>query len=487
MKIRRLFGRKTGSRGSSLIMALVTITILMLLGLAAITLSMSTLNSNTADATTNDSFYAAEAGVNCAIDQLKLEVNRYYAQMQEAGGATYNSLYNNFASNITSYAQSRFAEPAITGGSTQTTFTVEGFDSANNAYEFLMTTTSTMADGTQYQVQGRVQVERIDVSAKDWFIPDAAIVVGGTLDLGTIGGITLSNGNAILGALQCRQPWYFGVNNGQITIDANIRESINDTLTYPSFSDPVITNPKYYITTNNTYLSAAAYPLTSPVSVNTGPNVKLYLTNNNVIPDGVIRATGDLIVSSGGNIACDLYGNNIDITGRLMTGDIYARGNVVLHGGSFHGNIYADGNVTVSSADLQGSIICGGGITVNGASALGNMFATGPITMSSLSASGNVIYSHSKISLGGGSVNAIMFSGGDIVFTGGGNISGAMIAKDNMYFSVNSWETVNYSATSVQNKLADLEGTFFGSGSSSVELSSDIYKEQSITAVGRVN
>ncbi len=487
MKIRRLFCRITDSRGSSLIMALVTITILMLLGLAAITLSMSTLNSNAADATTNDSFYAAEAGVNNALDQLKLDVYRYYDEMKEASGTTYNTLYNNFAAKIVSNADNSFFEPDITAGYTNTSFTVESFDSVKNTYGFLVTTTSTMADGTKYQVQGRVKIKRLDVSAKDWSIPDAAIVVGNTLDLSTKGGISLSNGNAILGALQCRQPWFFGVSNGIISIDNTIGPNINDTLTYPSFSNPVISNPKYYITTNNTYLDASHYPLTYPVSVNTGPNVKLYLTNNNVIPDGVIRATGDLIVSSGGNIACDLYCNNLDITGRLLTGDIYARGNVVLHGGSFHGNIYADGNVTVSSADLQGSIVCGGSITVNGASALGNMFAAGPITMSSLGASGNVIYSKTKITLGGGSIDAIMFSGGDIVFNGGGNVNGAMIAKNNMYFSNDSWMSVNYNAASVQNKLAALQDSFFSSGSSSAELNSDIFQDQSITAIGRVN
>lgn len=487
MNIKRLLGCKADSRGSSLIMALVTITILMLLGLAAITLSMGTLNSNVADATTNDSFYAAEAGVNAGIDQLKLEVSNYYEQMKATSGAAYNSLFNNFASGIAANTQSRFSEPSITAGSTSTTFSVAGFDSQQNIYELLVTTTSTMADGTQYQVQGRVYVQRLDVSAKDWFIPNAAIVVGNTLDLSSIGGITLNNGNAILGALKCRQPWFFEVKKGQLTIDANIGQSINDTLTYPSFSDPVISNPQYYITTNNTYLSASAYPLTAPVKVNTGPNVTLYLTNSNAIPAGIIRATGDLIVSSGGDIASDLYCRNFSISGRKLTGNVYARGNVVLNGGSFHGNIYADGNVTVTSADLKGTIICNGSITVNSASALGNMFATGPINMSSLSATGNVIYSKSKITMGGGSIDAIMFSGGDIVFTGGGNISGAMIAKNNMYFQVDTWETVNYSATSLASKLTALDGTFFSSGSSSVELNSNIFKGQSITATGRVN
>ena len=128
--MRKRIGRRLSIlniRGTAIIMALITMTVLLLLGLAVATLSMGTLKANTADATTNDSYYAAEAGVNNAIDQLKLEVARYYKGMMDAQGTVYNGLYNNFASGIAVNAQTNFSEPAFSGGSTSTTFSVSGY------------------------------------------------------------------------------------------------------------------------------------------------------------------------------------------------------------------------------------------------------------------------------------------------------------------------------------------------------------------------
>lgn len=489
MKNNRIKRRKMYSRGSTLIMALVTITILMLLGLAVVSITMSTLKSNTADATTNDSFYAAEAGANNAIDLLKLEVDNYYKKMAAAGSSEYTTLYNNFGAKIAQEAQNNFKDPAITGGYSDTTFTLESIDTSKNIFYYLMTTTSTMEDGTEYKVQSRIGVQRLNLKTESWYIEklgiDTAILAGNAVDVSTIGGVTVYNGNAQVGSLKSRQPWYFGVNNGQTIIDSTTKNLIKDTVNYPSFADPVISNPTYYITANNTNLDASKYPLSYPVKVDTAAGVNLNLTNNNDIPDGIIRAKGNLNISSGGSIACDIYCKDLSITGRAVTGDIYARGNVVITNGTFSGNIHADGNVTVNGASLQGSITSNGSTTIVGATALGSIYSTGAITLSQLIASGNVVYSKSKINLGGSTVDAVLFSGGDVVITSGCTVNGAVVAKNNLYFSTDSWMTVNYNPSEILKKITAVQDTIWGVDTNTVQLTDQIFTGQSITAIGR--
>ena len=84
------------NRGSAMVFALVTMTVLILLGMAIVVLSSGTLNVNTADAQNNNSYYAGEAGVNSAIAHLKYEVMRYYNDMLESNGSAYTALYSGF-------------------------------------------------------------------------------------------------------------------------------------------------------------------------------------------------------------------------------------------------------------------------------------------------------------------------------------------------------------------------------------------------------
>ncbi len=481
MNIKRMFGRIADSRGSSLIMALVTITILMLLGLAAITVSMSTLTSNVADATTNDSYYAAEAGVNAGLDQLKLEVSRYYMEMKAASATDYPGKFSNFAANIALNADYNFTEPSITGGTTQTTFTVESYDSANNVYGFLVTTTSTMADGTKYQVQGRLSVKRVDVSAKEWFIEDAALVVGRELNLLTIGGLGVKNGDSYLGSLTARAS-AFDPKNGSVTIDPSIEDSIENVLKYPSFSDPVISNPLYFASS-----TTINYPLPSPVRVDTAETVNLKITDSNIIPTGTLRSRGDLTINSGGNINCDIYCNNLTENGRRINGNIYAHGNVTITGGNLYGDLYCDGDVSLSSIGIYGSIIADGNVTIRGASTMNNIFAGGTIDLAGFGGSANVVYSRTKVVYGGAGMSAIVFSGGDVVFTSGCSVDGAVIAAKNMYFSSSGWCTISYNAAEVAQKYANLQDTFFRPGTGSTSVDSSVFSNQSITAKGRVN
>ncbi|NLT97952.1 MAG: hypothetical protein GXW96_07380 [Christensenellaceae bacterium] len=484
MNIRRAVRRILNGKGDALIMAIVTITVLVLLGVSVITVSMGTLRTNRADAATNDAYYAAESGVSSGLDHLRQEVSRYYAQMMKAESGTYTSLFNNFAAGIAAGAQASFAEPDFAGGTTRTTFSVSGHDSSADVYEFLVSTVSTMADGTQYKVEGRLKVKRVDVSTKSWFSDLGALVVGKTLTVNPSSGITVNNGDAVLGALVHQVPWDYTVNNGKTIIDPSVKNYINDVLNYPYFSDPVIPNPKYYITSSTT-MTASNYPWTNPVSVDTADGVSITITNNNIIPDGVIRVRGDLTIYNGGNVYSDIYCRNFTDYGRAYYGDIYCRGDFKKTGGDIYGNIYCDGDVTLSSISVQGSIISNGNVTINGATALGNIFATGTINLSQMGASGNVIYSKTKI-VTSATISAIVFSGGDIqINSGSGSITGAVIAKGNCTNS--GWPTIHYSASDIASKLANLKGTFFDPGGGSAALDASVFQGQSITAIGRIN
>ena len=494
MNIKRLFGRIANSRGSSLIMALVTITVLMLLGLAAITVSMSTLTSNVADATTNDSYYAAEAGVNASLDQLKLEVSRYYMEMKAASSTDYPGKFNNFADNIASYAQNRFTEPSITGGSTQTTFRVDSYDSANNAYVFLVTTTSTMDDGTKYEVQGRLKVKRVDVRAKSWFVEDAALVVGGTLDLGTTNdlGLKIYGKNAIVGTLSYyRAPntskAYECFEGAEMKVDNTIGDRINDVLNYPSYNDPIISSPKTYLDRDTT-INWSNVPA-SPVNVDTAPGISITFSSPPLVPTGVINCRKNITINGGGPYNCDIYsGGNFTGSNCIFNGDIYSRGDLLLYEGSYNGDIYCDGNVTLHNASINGSIFSKKNITVYGSSSLGSIFAEGSISLNDLTASGNVIYSKTNITFGNASLNAIVFSGGNMTFSGrGGNITGTVIVDDNATVKQGSWPNIRYVASDITQKLANIKGTFFDPGGVSVTLDSGVLQGQSITAKGRVN
>lgn len=483
MSIRRAVRRILNEKGDALIMAIVTITVLVLLGIAVITVSMGTLKTNRADAATNDAYYAAESGVSSGLDHLRQEVSRYYAQMIQAESGAYTSLFNNFASGIAAGAQVSFAEPDFSGGATRTTFSVADHDSSADVYEFLVSTVS-MADGTQYKVEGRLKVKRVDVSAKSWFSDLGALVVGNTLTINPSSGITVNNGDAVLGALVHQVPWDYTVNNGQTIIDPSVKDYINDVLNYPYFSDPVIPNPKYYITSSTT-MTSSNYPWTDPVSVDTADGVDIVITNSNIIPDGVIRVHGDLTIQNGGNVYSDIYCHNFTDYGRAYYGDIYCHGDFKKTGGDIYGNVYCDGDVTLSSISVKGSIISNGNVTIDGATALGNIFATGTINLSHLSASGNVIYSKTKI-VTSATISAIVFSGGDIqINSGSGSITGAVIVKENC--TTSGWPQINYSASDIAEKLANIKGTFFDPGGGSAALDTNVFQGQSITAIGRIN
>ncbi|MFA5676136.1 MAG: polymer-forming cytoskeletal protein [Christensenellales bacterium] len=474
-------------RGSALLMAVVTICFLLVIGLAVSAMAFGTLKLNVADSTTNNAYYAAEAGVAEAIEQIKHEVSSYYAQMIKADSGEYSSLHANFFTGINMNAQSRFAEPAFNDITTDTTFSVSGVDP--DLRTFNITSTSTAADGTKYMVNGSVNVKRLDIKTGSWFIDNWAMYVGGQLYLAANRGIGVS-GNIILGDFVevNPSPWYTRLNhqNGISVIDPTAGDSLSDIVSYPSYTTPAIPSPDVYITQNNYKYTAGS---TAKIYIAGAPGVNFSVSNNGIADKGsIIYSRGNLTISNCGNIYANIYcDGNLSLGGAAFYGDIYCRGNITINGGDFHSNIICDGNLNLSSFSSNGSAIVGGSINVISGSSIGNMYAAGPITLTSMNSAG-VVYSSTQLNLGGFSASGIFFSAGDIAVMGSPSISGAVFAMNDIYYSTGSGTmNVTYNQTVINNLLADPDTSFFfgGGGGGSVSVNADVITGQSITPAGR--
>ena len=487
MQDKRIFNM----RGSALIMAMVTITVLLLLGLAVVTLSMGTLQANTADATTNKAYYAAEAGVNSALEQLKLEASSYYAAMLAADSADYTGLFGNFFNGISTGAQSSFTEPVINGVTTSTIFSTGSFDSQDSICEFIVTCTSTTSDGTKFAVEGRLYIKKIDVGGGggSWFVNDAAIIAGGTLKFGATNGMTIKDSNVIVSALTHSRQWGlpYSIQHGQVIYDPTLKDKVNDVLKYPSYSIPAMTDIDLYITQNNTVINWSNVPA-ALVGITTAPGINISFSSVNV-PAGVIYGKGNVTVSNG-NMDADIYcDGNFTATSGTINGDIYCRGNVTLTNGNFNGSVICDGSLTLYGGSLGGSAICGGSINIHDAGSVVSLFATGPITVTRTNVKYGVVYSSTKISLGDCSTTAIYFSAGDIELTGSGTVKGVMIAKNDIYFTNDAYVyyTINYQKNEIDKIFADIDNSFFESGTAAPGLNENVIVNQDITALGRTN
>jgi len=463
-------------RGSAIIMVLVTITILLVLGMAVVTLSLGTLTANNADATTNDTYYAAEAGINSAIAQVKTEVVKYYAQMSDPG-SDYTSLYTNFYANIASNASSRFNEPSIQHMTTSTAFSAGNINEGANTGDILISCEATAADGTKYVVNGSVSVQRIDLRSGggDWFIDDVALYSGGTLHVSHwYSGITPSNATVVCSQYSPPNWAKAGGASYNVLVDANAADAIGDLIPYPSYSNPAL-----------------------------GSNVKEFaagaqINNASGVPEGIIYGRGDLRVASWSTVYKDIYcDGNLTISNTGFNGNIYCRGNLSFSGGSgFSGKIICDGNITISGCDRSGLITAGGSITASGGANSCSFYAVGPIDISggSSGADGGVIYSCTQLKISGGNAHGIYFSGGEIFANSNGTtlFKSVLIAKGTIH--ANNL-TLSYDKSYTDSILNDPDNAFFfggGSGSSGAggggsTPTSDVILGQTISAAGRTN
>ncbi|MDD5017282.1 MAG: hypothetical protein PHO15_04180 [Eubacteriales bacterium] len=488
-KERKAYKCICNKHGSAIITALVTMSVLILLGLAVVTMSMGTLVTNSADAATNDAYYAAEAGINSAIEHLKYETSKYYYAMLDAQGSEYNALYAAFFTTINGNAQLYFVEPSITGITTVTTFTAGDYDANQNICEFLISCSATAEDGTGYIVSGAVYIKRVDVSQGQnvWLdIDDAAIKAGGTLDLGKNNGTTVNDGNVIVADLILNDAGQCSVNGGYLLIDPNVGEAINDVLTYPSYSDPVLTDIDVYVTENDYTFNWGNIP-GEPVCITTAEGIDIHFANCTV-PEGVVYGKGDIHVNNGifnADYYCD---GDIHINNCTVNGDVYVRGDALINNSVVNGNIYCDGFVEIVNQFINGCVYSDGGIDINNASCSGSLFSTDQITIKNTGVTGSVIYSKTKVTMGNMSANAVIFSGGDIEISHSMSVTGCVIAKQDIYCQGNNrWMTVNYSQSNIEDIVSDTDLNFFFESTGESQLSENVFIDQSITAEGRIN
>lgn len=471
-------------RGSAIIMALLTMLLLVVLGLAVTLLSFNTIKMSSADNNNNKAYYAAESGVKSAIEQIKYEVSSYYNSMLTSSGSDYSTLYTNFFSNIRSNVGSHFTPPAITGVSTSTTFTLGTFDSATNTCPFIISTTATAADGGKYRVNGTLTIKRVDVSqgTGSLNVGDNALTAGGNLNLGNTNGINLSGGDAEVGSITRQNTWQLGISGGQLVI--NPAQTISNPLTYPSYSNPVITSPTLYITTNN-YVLSTNQP--APVAITTADNINVSIKSC-TIGTGTIYVKGNLTVE-GGTYNADVYcDGDLIVKNCTFNGKAYCRGNLTITSVSFAGAVRCDGFIDMTNGSFTSTTLSGGGINIHAASSIGSLYSSGNISVSNASLTDGVVYSRTGITIGSMSARCVFFSGGNVTITSGTSISGAIIAKNNIGFDSdsNKWMTLSYSKSIVDSIVAKSSNSFFFT-SSTPTLNQDVILGQDITPSGRVN
>jgi predicted acyltransferase (DUF342 family) len=492
-------------RGSAIIMALIVMTVLLLLGLAVVTVSMGILRNNAADASNNDAYYAAESAVTSAIEQLKYEVSAYYMDMVDTYGNELMALYNNFFPAINGNAQLHFTEPVFSGITTATTFIMGTFDENDKTCEFLITSTATAPDGAQYRVDGRLLVKKLDVSDSrfDWIPQNAAILAGGTFDLESKNSALVVNGDVIVAQIlyDAKNTNPYSITGGQLIIDPNAGLSIRDRLTYPSFATPVLADP-YYVVSSTSYNWSnlpSTFDSDGHMNMETTDGVSLHFnncrdSNNQGLPAGVIYCKGDISISNC-DVHCDIYcDGNVSISNASsIYGTIYCRGNASINNANIYCSLYSDGFVSfTNNGSLSSAVYAEDGIDFNNCTSGGNLYSPAQITLTNATVTDGLIYSSTKLLLGGTSethITAALFSGGDIEFTGDTYVNGCMVAKNDIYFKVDANKDLHviyaYSPETIDDIYNDPDNSFFFTVPGTIRLDENVFLGHNITAVGR--
>ncbi len=495
------------NRGSALVAALITMTVLILLGVAIVTLSMGTLKTNMADVQTNKTYYGGESGITSAIEQIKYETSSYYANMKDTSGSSYTTLYSDFFSAIKTNAQQNFIEPEISGVTTETTFSNGTYDAVNDVGEILITTTATAADGTIYVVEGAVSIKRIDVSGSEtnnWIAGDtdpgssdpgnngsagvAAIKAGGTLSLGKKNGVGVTNGDIIVANLTYTRDWLpYSISNGQLIINENVGATIKDPLSYPSYADPVISNIDTYVTEDYTF--NWSYKPEDSVGITTDDDIDIEFSSCTISLEGTVHGKGDIHINNGTyypDFYCD---GDMHINNCSVYGDIYCRGDLMINNANVYGRVFCDGFIDFHNGSLNNTAASGGGIKMHNATCNGSLYSTGVVEVYQVGINGGIVYSGTKLYLGDFSASAVFFSAGDIELTHSLSITGCMIAKNDIFFSTdsNKYMSVNFSRTTVDGLVYDEDNAFFFTSTEAAELNEDVFIDSTVSAVGRVN
>ena len=481
-------------RGSAMVFALVTMTVLILLGMAIVVLSSGTMVVNKSDAQNNRTYYGGEAGINSAIEHVRYEVISYYGEMLNTSGSDYTALYNDFFASICSNAQSNFIEPSIDGVTTVTSFSNSTYDAASDIGEFLIACTATAADGSSYEVSGSVLVKRVDVSAGgtgNWITGDAAIKAGDTLNLGKKNGVSIyGGGDIIVSELSHSCSWcpYTFYEGGALILSENVSDTIQDNLSYPSYTDPVISPIDVYVTDNDYTFNWSNVP-DEPVGIITAEGIDIHFASCTV-PEGTVHGKGNMHINNGIYYADFYCDGNMHINNCSVYGDVYCRGDLHINNAVMYGNVICDGLFKMNNAgSINKFVASGGGIDINNATCNGSLYSAGDIVLSQTGVNGGVVYSSTKLTAGDLNATAVFFSGGDIELSKSLSVTGCVIAKRNIYFSTDSNKnmTVYYSQSTIDGLVYDENNTFFFSGTGEPELDENVFYGEDVTAVGRVN
>ena len=390
------FGKIFNNRkGSSILTVVLVMMVLALLGLAVSTMSIGTLQKNTADLSNNEAYYASESGINSAMEHLKREVIVYYRQMAEAEGTAYTLLYNNFFSGVNTNAQTKFVEPDIEDVDLQTMFYTGNFNSQDNVCEFLITCVSTMPDNTKYQMNASVNVKRLDIKAPNSgefvLIDNAAIISGDLLHIPKNSGFQVNGGDVIVSELTYDSKWVpYTINGGEIKYDPNIGQSVKNILNYQSYSDPVITNPNG-VADGDTSYNWGSIP-SSPVRIISTPGSDIHV-NSCTITDGIIFSQGDLHMNNG-TFTVDLYADgDVHINNCTINGDIYCRGVFYGNNAIINGKVVSETSVDWHNGALNGSVYGENSVDIKDASGIGDVISNGPVYIKRAGINGGLVFS----------------------------------------------------------------------------------------------
>jgi cytoskeletal protein CcmA (bactofilin family) len=273
----------------------------------------------------------------------------------------------------------------------------------------------------------------------------------------------------------------------QLVVDVNTVNTINDCITYPGYSDPVISSVDYYFATDTNVNWQIANVLEDGFGMVTASGAALHIENC-TIPDGVIHGGGDVHINNC-TVYADVYSDgDMHLNNQSIYGDIYCRGDLEINNAQVYGNVYCDGSVSFNNAYMKGAIFCDGDIGAHNGTLEGSLFATGTITVRQLGVNGGIVYAHTKLYAGDMSSTGVFFSGGDIELTHSMSLNGAMIAKGDIFFSTdsNKYLTINYARSLIEDIMSN-EGSapMFSGPGGEPELNENVFISEHIAAVGR--
>lgn len=477
--------------GSSILTVVIAMLVLVLLGFAVTTMTISTLNSNVADSSNNEAYYASDSGINSAIEHLKHEVISYYRKMNDADNSEYGALYSGFFENIAIKAQTEFIEPAIDGVQTNTTFFTGSFDADNNVCQYKIQCIATTQDNSRYQVNATLHIKKVDIKSSTGgelvLVDNAALIAGELFEIPKNAGATINGGDAIVKDYKYNSSWNpLNMNGGNLVIEPNIGEAVKDILNYSSYCDPDMSNPNAVASGNTSYNWGSIPP--SPVKIVSTPGSQIQV-HNCTITNGVIHSKGDLHMNNG-TFTVDLYADgDVHINNCTINGNIYCRGDFLGNNAVINGSVISESSVDWHNGAMNGSVYGETQVFIQDASGIGDVISPGPIVINRAGITGGLVYSTTKITVGDCNIKALLYCMGDVEINKSMSIQGAIVSKQKVYYAKkNVWFTINYSPQIIEEIMGDTDYSFFQpEEGQSQTLDSSVFVSEDVSIIGKIN